>query len=70
VTVFVFAQLAPDFDGQTLKGTFAGGLIGQAYCPRDDDTPLSRFVIEITLGSPATWLQRDGKLARIIHRAA
>jgi hypothetical protein len=65
VTVFVFAQLAPDFDGQILKGTFAGWLIGRADWPRDDDRPLVRFVIEFTLGSPATWPQRDGKLGGV-----
>jgi hypothetical protein len=65
VTVFVFARLASDFNGQTLKGTFAGWLIGWADWPRDDDRPLARFVIEFTIGSPATWLQREGKLGGV-----
>jgi hypothetical protein len=65
VTVFVFAHFAWDFYGQTLKGTFAGWLIGGAGLPRDDDRPLVRFVIEFTLGSSATWLQRDGKLGGV-----
>jgi hypothetical protein len=62
VTVFVFAQLAPDFDGQTLKGTFAGWLIGRADWPRNDNRPLVHFVIEFAFGPPATLLQSDGKL--------
>jgi hypothetical protein len=61
VTVFVVAHLAPDFDGQTLKGTFAGWLIGRADWPRDDDRPLVRFVIEFAFGPPATLNACNGK---------
>jgi hypothetical protein len=65
VTVFVFAHFAKDFDGQTLKGTFAGWLIGRANWPRDDDTPLARFVIEFAFGPHAILNARNGKPAGV-----
>jgi hypothetical protein len=65
VTVFVFAQLAPDFDGQTLKGTFAGWLTRRVHWPRDDDRPFARFAIEFTFGPHAILNARNGKPAGV-----